>query len=350
MSLETYEYFSLIFTQRILSHYTDLFLENANQIDFEELLLNLSRQGKGKATSYNFSLYSVIEHYLNNDLNEEQEFELRCRIASSSIYNLALERFTFNSIVRYLTEYGFDYNNFFYPNTADFAIMLNNATLDQINEVFELEFEFNFDYAGIVLFVDSKSIMYFKNQNDATIKGKELGKCEIKWNQISYTPPALRESMRVGNSVLNQRSRVVRNEYRTDQGNYYLVSIFLSDLTYLPHNSLFFRDPLVNLGGNYFNHQLFLICCPNGYFEGEYYDSFFQATKQGYYKDTINGITYRYPKDARIGIKNSAQEYLRFMELEENPNRFCYIPNIAGRFQALRLEDNEVITDSFNIF
>lgn len=339
MSIELYEYLSLKLVERCLTQKIQEFLNCQIQIDFEELLLLLSRQGEGRSRTFNYTINELITMYFNENLTDIQGRELRLRIAASPIYKVAIERFVANSLTHYLTRNNFDYLCYFSPNSADFAILLNNDILENLSIGIEVDFTPLADYRGILLSVDSKSIMGLSNLGDALTRNNELGKFEAHWNQISYEPPRLRNAILSGNQALNQKYQVIRNVLNIDNNNYLFVSIFVCDLVFLPYRTNYFEENLINLSANYFNHSFYTVSIPNGSIRSSYYDSFFSAGKGGNEMYSRDGVEYSYPKDCRFQIKNDKNQYLKFKNLLDHPNRFVYIPNNPNRYSATTLNN-----------
>jgi hypothetical protein len=299
--------------------------------------LLLSRQGEGRATKkYSYSSTDVLEGYYRNNLNDNQERELKLRICSSPIYKVAIERFVFDSIITYLQNNNIDYKNYYSPNSADFAITLDNNALNRIHEANLIEPE----YDGIILNVDSKSVMGLANMGDALSNGNVLGKFEAKWNQLSYEPPILRTALVSGDYLLNNKYGVLRNTILINNENYLLVTLFVCDLIYLSHPTDLLNLPLRELNGSIFDHLIHIECVPNGLLHSPYYDSYFSAGKGGYEVKTINSVRYQYPKDCRFQIRNAKGQNLVFNNLHTRPNRFRYLSNNQTTFFGIILNDN----------
>jgi len=307
------------------------FTTSVSSLSFDELLKFVSREDQGRGQKYKYSVEEVVQAYLAGSMNGEQERELKYRIASSSIYNVAMERYVFISIINYLNDkiaYGPIYSFNASPNSSDFSIIIENKSIQGIADLLNLQVDMEYlsnQYDGVIIHVDAKSIMAFKNIGDAITCGGILGKCEAKWNQISYIPPILEDAFRNDNSYMRKKHSVLDKTVYIGDKKYYTTSSFVVDLVYLDSDTDYFKIPIKDINGGSFNHLVYVITFPNGIHKSDFYDMFFNRGKEGYDK-TEDGVNY--PKDCRLIIM-SENKYLKFKGLEETGKgtiyRFAYI-------------------------
>lgn len=344
MSLEIFEYICLELVHRILNQEIDTFLNETNFIDSQDLILNFSSQSGGRSTtSYSYSKKELITAYGNQSLNEEQDLELKEKIASNSIFNIAVERFVFNSIIDYFISNNLDYNIYYSPRSADFVARIDINSFNLILNFFGIDIKFKHNFDGILLHIDSKSTMALSNLTDSRTINKILGKFEANFNQISYRPPKLRAAKISNNSNLDLKYHVLESSKLIDNNLYFVVSLFVIDFVYLTFPSRFFDLNISEINSSYFNHQLFCVAFPNGKFQSDYYDSYFQSGKEGYEDYNQNGETYKYPKDCRYTIFNNGNDFLIFENLENRPLRFHYIPYNPAIYNISVLTDIQQI-------
>jgi hypothetical protein len=343
MSTERYEYISLLFISDALHQNYQRYIESCNHISFNEFLLYLSRQGEGRGKkAFKYSVQDVIEYYTHKGQSDKFEDvlvvdqDLRKRIAASSIFQVAIQRFVADSLIRWLKDNDIDYKNFNSPNTADYCIILLDSEIGKISGSLGIDLVLPSDFDGILISVDSKSIMGLLNTGDSLTTNSILGKFKAKWNQISYIPPRLRSARKSNNPVFNQKFSVLNSSYEINGKNFYTVSCFVCDLICLPDLSTFFSDRLENLNGSYFNHYVYTVCVPNADHQSIYYDSFLQAGKDGYENyDAPDGNIYPYPVDCRWRVVSN-NGYLTYQELRElyQPRRFCYVSRNPGEYNV----------------
>src|SRR5690554_1953575 len=96
--LEEYELIVHKFIKEALICNYENYKTSINNLSFNELLQFISRQNEGRGRNYNYSIEEVVQAYLDNNMDDTQKDELKYRIASSSIYNVAMERYVFTSI------------------------------------------------------------------------------------------------------------------------------------------------------------------------------------------------------------------------------------------------------------
>lgn len=342
--IENIELRSLSLVEKVLEEKFKKYITNGKQIDFDDLLLTLSRQGIGRATTiYKYTKKEVLNDYLEDNLNASKELELRCRLAAGPLYKVALERFVTHSLISWLTSNNIPYQNCQIPTSSDFSIFLETSALQKINKIIhEIESITN-EYDGISLNVDAKSVMGLSNIGDAlTAEETTLGKFEAKWNQMSYVPPLLRKARESKNKYLNQKYSVLKPTITYNDKHYLLISIFVCDLICLPYNSTFFDDPFNSLSGSYFDHYISIVGVPNGMLQSNFYDSFFHPGKLGYSKDIVKGFP-KYPKDCRFHVMNERKNILKFEHLSNNKLRFRYL-NPIGKYRAMELIDKGKLT------
>ncbi|MHA1138367.1 MAG: hypothetical protein ACTSSE_17945 [Candidatus Thorarchaeota archaeon] len=346
--MEEYEYISLRFIDATLFDNYQSFMDGRYQIDINELIQFLSRQKTGRATgTYHYSISDVIQGYITDSMNGEMERELRWRIASSPIFKVAMERFVHDSLTKWLVANEIEYNNYYSPNSSDYAIVIGNDMIDQVSIALKLDIDTGGGgYDGVILHVDSKSLMGLKNYGDAIAHKEELGKLEAKWNQVSYVPPMLRQAREdYPDPMMEQKHGILPQAVYLDGRKYLSVTCFVSGLFFL-EDDLFFIDPLEDLTGEYFNSAFYIINIPNGKLQCQEYDSFFAAGKGGY-----DSKVSAYPVDCRFKIKNSNGQYLRYHTLTdvENDARYSFIPRPPRTFTLLELGDQGIVRKSFHI-
>jgi len=314
------------------------YIRNHDQISFSDLLLTLSRQGKGRATrAYNVTIEDVLRSYLDNNLDTTKDKELRCRIAACPLFKVALERFVTHSLISWLVSNNIPYKNCHLPTSADFAILIEDEALPNVYEHLRETLPEIDEYNSILLSVDAKSVMALSNLGDALTHNSILGKFEANWNQLSYIPPKLDAAMNSNDSYFNLKYRPIEPVILLNGIRYLLISIFVSDLVVLPDMS-FFDDPLESLNGSYFNDYCTITTIPNGLLKSNFYDSFFTAGKGGYSDDRVEGFP-NYPLDCRFQIINSQGQIAIFENLSETRFRFCYL-NQKGKYKAITLDSS----------
>lgn len=343
--IEELELASLNLVENVLREKFNDYINGNSQMAFNDLLLALSRQGKGRATtSYRYTTEDVVRSYLNGSLNADAGKELRCRIAACPLFKVALERFVEHSLISWFTSKNIQYTNYNLSTSADFAVFVKPEALKRLlGMVNENSPAFANEHRGIILSVDAKSVMALSNLGDALSRNGHLGKFETNWNQISYVPPVLRRAMASNDGYYNKKYNPIEPLVALDGNEYVLVSIFACDLVCLSDRA-FFQAPLESLTGARFNHYCTIVSIPNRLLQSEYYDTFFDAGKGGISDDGVAGFP-NYSVDARFNILNSNVKALRFENLYSPQLRFRYL-NQVGRYNAItysnaNLEDNE---------
>jgi len=349
--MERYEYITLKLIEKVLNSKYSVLKDRMKKLVFDDLLMFLARQGEGRAKkNYQYKLKDVIKAFLNPPLLSNKEKELRWRLASNPLFKVAVERFVQDSLIEWFVKNNITYETYLSPNSSDFSIFLENNELKKICSLLEISLtlptENNIE--GIILNVDSKSIMGLKNGGDAIVRS-ELGKFEAKWNQMSYEPPILRGAKTSSPDILmTQKYSVLKKQHKINGKNYFCVTSFVVGLFYLNDTTLFFSDSLNNLNGSYFNLIMFVVNIPNGVFQSSFYDSFFHNGKGGYDEVLID-----YPKDCRFGIKNSSNQYLTFNTIIKGPGqfekRYAYISYTPGTYKMATLNGSSITYKEFKI-
>jgi hypothetical protein len=330
---ERMELFSLDFVESVLrAEFVD-YVNSLRQVRFEDLLLVLSRQATGRATRYRHTIEDVVRSYSNGRLSDEEDRELRCRIAACPLFNVALERFVSHSLISWLVSNNIAYRDCHMSTSADFAILIDQEEIPNIIEGMGQDNPpATTEYQSILLSVDAKSLMGLSNLGDALTHGNVLGKLEANWNQISYTPPLLREAMASNDAYFNRKHGTIEPTINFGETEYLFVSVFVCDLVSLP-NRAFFTDPLMNLNGSYFNHHWTIVAIPNRSLQSSFYDSFFTAGKGGYSDDRVTGFP-PYPVDCRFQVIGSNEDTAVFRNLPNIDFRFRYL-NQHGTYNAI---------------
>jgi len=336
--IEKHELLALDLIEQALKIKFQEYLLDHGQIRFHDLLLTLSRQGKGRATTaYNFTIEEILRSYLSNNLDANKDRELRCRIAACPLFKVALERFVAHSVISWLVSNNIPYKNCHLPTSADFAILIEDEVLPNVYEHFGESLPEMNEYNSILLSVDAKSIMALSNLGDALTHNSILGKFEANWNQLSYIPPKLGAAMASNDRYFNLKYHPIKPVIFLNGIRYLLISIFVSDLAVLPDMS-FFDDPLESLNGSYFNDYCTITTIPNGLLKSDFYDSFFSAGKGGCSDEGVRGFP-NYPRDCRFQIINSQGQVAIFENLLGTRFRFRYL-NQEGRYKAITLDSS----------
>jgi hypothetical protein len=258
------------------------------------------------------------------------EKEFRMRLVSTPFLKVGPERFIHDSLVKWLTQHTINYENYYSPNSSDCAILIENSQINRIESILNLNYgsALSQNYDGILLNIDSKSINGIANLGDALVDSY-VGKFEAKWNQISYPPPLLRSTLSNHSTVIRNRYAVLNPDYTLNGRRYYTVTLFFSDLAYIPSSVDLFAINTTQINGSIFDHVGMIACIPNGMLQNGYYDQFFDAGKGGY--DAT--LSPQVPKDVRIKIKSRTLN-LEFQHLtrQGTPKRYFHYSN-AGRGQ-----------------
>lgn len=356
--LEEYELIIHEFIKEALRRNYEDFNTSINSLSFEELLQFVSRESTGRSENYMYTIKDVVRAYLNNCMNNIHEKELKLRIASSSVFNIAMERYVFSSIINFLNKnisikpaYSLNAS----PNSSDFSIIIENEVIQDIADLLNLEVDMEYlsnQYHGVLIHADAKSIMALSNCGDALINGSVVGKCQASWNQITYIPPRLNNAFENNDYYMRKKHSVLESTVYKGSKKYYTTSSFVVDFVYLDSNTNYFEIPINNIDSGSFNHIMYTITFPNGIHKNDYYDMFFNAGKTGY-DEAENGV--KYPKDCRIVIKPDYEylkqhkglskdkilhelqgdDYLKFKGLEEEGKETIY------RFDYINISENK---------
>lgn len=348
-SIEKLELFSLNLVEHILKERFSQYVSTNSQFKFPDLLLALARQGKGRGTSsYSHTIEQTVRSYLNGSLTTDMELELRCRIASSPMFKVALERFVEHSLISWLASNNIPYVNYNLSTSADFAVFVDcSQLLDVYGRLDRDDYPEIGEHHRMVLSVDAKSVMALSNLGDAMSRGNVLGRFEANWNQISYIPPLLRQAMESNDRYFNRKHGPMEPSVVMNGNSYLLTSIFACDLVCLS-DTRFFQTPLEDLDASYFNHHIAIVTIPNRLLQSQFYDSFFDAGKGGPSEDKAKGFPY-YPVDARFNIMNTRGEVLKFENLPNANLRFRCLDQ-SGSYSALTHTRSEIVENTFSVY
>ena len=310
-----------------LSRNSEKFINNFDQLSFEELYLIIAGQTIGRSSKLPHSIPNLVNAYEKNELDEEMKLELKVRVLSSNIFKKAFERINYSSIFQYLNEKNilFKLNNS--PNSSDFSVFID---LDQFDSIKKGNFGNVQKIDGVLLNVETKTANGFSNLSDA-LSGKYFGKFQFLNNQSTYRPTELRsKETTINNPYLFKKYNTISPYCNWNRKKFLVVSIFVSFLSTLKDNNIFSKE-FNEINGSKFDHYVAIICIPHLDLNSQFYDAFFSAGKS---KDTEDEI----PGDFRFQIYKNTKGFLIFQNLNEKVFRFRYLQK-SGIYESLTLKD-----------
>lgn len=293
------------------------FLNLSNQVSRKDFITHQAGQGDGRAQWPEYDVEELIESY--PQLEDKMKMELEMRLASLDVYGEGLEKFLSYQIVEFFKDKEFNFKPWITPNAADTAFLIENF----------------YENRNVILHIDAKTITGYKNIGDGC-KNSKIGKHQLKWNQTSYRPELLRDSLLKKGNYLQKKYKTLDN-FRTVGGEEYLtVTLFLVNIAYLPPEVLEdhqFED--ISVEGDTLKNIAYIGCVPNGVLESDYYDQFFDRGKSGYDSDV--------PKDARINYITKQGTPMKFQNLDEEISRAKLISpeiDISSTIQVVEGDDS----------
>ena len=243
-----------------------------------DLIKCISKPGRGR--HYRYGINELLESYYNNTLTNNQDKELKYRIASYPFFIKFTEDICKELISSFLCKRKIQYYRTCTPIQSDYSIIIPSSEREKIELLYEEINNCSISLPNIDFRVDidAKSIMAFNNLKDCLVDGY-FAKHEISFNQTSYCAPFVREYIKQTNNIILNEKNIVLSGCNN---NMITVTLCYSRIYYIKDFYKYMNSNIIDIDGSYFTSDIGLIdCIPNGNLECKYYDKFWNIGKSG---------------------------------------------------------------------